>query len=313
VRVADVFLDVRCIANFKGASAEGGGNSGGGGGAAAAGNGNVMNATQAATQAAAGRSQMPRAGPPGRAVDKIDSVVVTDQDRAFFERDVAQDPDTFGVLVASLAPAIYGHDLVKAGLLLALFGGVQKSGEEASQLSVRGESHVLVVGDPGIGKSQMLQATSNVSPRGVFVSGSNSSSAGLTVTVSREKGSADWALEAGALVLADQGTACVDEFDKMDGDHSALMEAMEQQTISVAKAGVVCTLPARASVIAVANPVNGHYGKGAPGRELHFPHLPGFLLFFAGRSFAYTVREHQHGRGTAVSLRPYFHFAGPAR
>jgi len=163
------------------------------------------------------------------------------------------------LLVHSLCPSIYGHDLVKAGLLLGLFGGTNKSQNGA--LPVRGDPHILVVGDPGLGKSQMLTAACNVAPRGVFVTGNTTTSSGLTVTLTRESGN-DFSLEAGALVLADQGCCCIDEFDKMSGQHSALLEAMEQQCISVAKAGVLCTMPARTAVLAAANPVGGHYNKG---------------------------------------------------
>merc|ERR1712013_165010 len=151
------------------------------------------------------------------------------------------------LLVASLCPSIYGHRLVKAGLLLGLFGGTCRGMDTA--FPVRGDPHILVVGDPGLGKSQMLGAVVSVAPRGVAVTGNTSTTGGLTVTLTRESGS-DFALDAGALVLADQGCCCIDEFDKMSGQHAALLEAMEQQQISVAKAGVVCTLPARTAIIA---------------------------------------------------------------
>jgi len=129
-------------------------------------------------------------------------------------------------------------------------------------IAPRGDPHVLVAGDPGLGKSQMLSAAVKVAPRGVYVCGSSGiSTSGLTVTLVRGSGS-DFALEAGALVLGDQGCCCIDEFDKMTTDHNALLEAMEQQSIIIAKAGIICTLPARTSVIAVANPVGGHYNMG---------------------------------------------------
>ena len=155
----------------------------------------------------------------------------------------------------------YGHETVKAGMALTLFGGSQKTSLDPSKLTVRGDPHFLVVGDPGLGKSQMLQATANLAPRGVYVCGSYSSSSGLTVTLQKEAGTGDYAIEAGALVLADQGCCCIDEFDKMGDEHQSLLEAMEQQTISIAKAGIVCNLMARTSVIAAANPVGGHYNK----------------------------------------------------
>uniref|UniRef100_A0A671MHN3 DNA helicase MCM8 n=1 Tax=Sinocyclocheilus anshuiensis TaxID=1608454 RepID=A0A671MHN3_9TELE len=151
--------------------------------------------------------------------------------------------------------------LVKAGLALTLFGGCQKYVDDKNRIPIRGDPHILVVGDPGLGKSQMLQAMCNVAPRGVYVCGNTTTTSGLTVSLSRDSGSGDYALEAGALVLGDQGICCIDEFDKMGSQHQALLEAMEQQSISLAKAGIVCTLPARTSIIAAANPVGGHYNK----------------------------------------------------
>ncbi|XP_059471137.1 DNA helicase MCM8 [Neocloeon triangulifer] len=168
---------------------------------------------------------------------------------------IHSEPDLFRLMVNSLCPSIYGHEMVKAGLLLALIGGTPR---EPS--SGRSDVHVLVVGDPGLGKSQMLHAVTSIAPRGVYVCGNTSTTSGLTVTLTRESGG-DFALEAGALVLADQGCCCIDEFDKMSNQHQALLETMEQQSVSVAKAGVVCSLPARASVLAAANPIGGHYNR----------------------------------------------------
>uniref|UniRef100_A0A671V2L0 DNA helicase MCM8 n=1 Tax=Sparus aurata TaxID=8175 RepID=A0A671V2L0_SPAAU len=163
--------------------------------------------------------------------------------------------------VDSLCPVIYGHLLVKAALALALFGGRQKHTDKNS-VPVRGDPHILIVGDPGLGKSQMLQAVCNVAPRGIYVCGNSTSTTGLTVSLSRDSGTGDYALEAGALVLADQGVCCIDEFDKLGNQQQALLEAMEQQTVSLAKAGIVSSLPARASVLAAANPIGGHYNRG---------------------------------------------------
>ncbi|XP_065348176.1 DNA helicase MCM8 isoform X2 [Cloeon dipterum] len=168
---------------------------------------------------------------------------------------IHSEPDLFRLLVNSLCPSIYGHEMVKAGLLLALLGGTPRDPG-----SGRSDAHILVVGDPGLGKSQMLRAVTIVAPRGVYVCGNTSTTSGLTVTLTRESGG-DFALEAGALVLADQGCCCIDEFDKMSNQHQALLETMEQQSVSVAKAGVVCSLPARASVLAAANPIGGHYNR----------------------------------------------------
>uniref|UniRef100_U3KGL8 DNA helicase MCM8 n=1 Tax=Ficedula albicollis TaxID=59894 RepID=U3KGL8_FICAL len=176
-------------------------------------------------------------------------------------QEIQAQENLFKLIVNSLCPSIYGHEIVKAGLALALFGGCQKFVDDKNRIPVRGDPHVLVVGDPGLGKSQMLQAVCNIAPRGVYVCGNTSTSSGLTVTLSRDGTSGDFALEAGALVLGDQGICGIDEFDKMGNQHQALLEAMEQQSISLAKAGIVCSLPARTSIVAAANPVGGHYNK----------------------------------------------------
>uniref|UniRef100_A0A8C0W327 DNA helicase MCM8 n=1 Tax=Castor canadensis TaxID=51338 RepID=A0A8C0W327_CASCN len=176
-------------------------------------------------------------------------------------QEIQAEENLFKLIVNSLCPVIFGHELVKAGLALALFGGSQKYADDKNRIPIRGDPHILVVGDPGLGKSQMLQATCSVAPRGVYVCGNTTTTSGLTVTLSKDSSSGDFALEAGALVLGDQGICGIDEFDKMGNQHQALLEAMEQQSISLAKAGVVCSLPARTSIIAAANPVGGHYNK----------------------------------------------------
>ncbi|XP_004751587.1 DNA helicase MCM8 isoform X1 [Mustela putorius furo] len=176
-------------------------------------------------------------------------------------QEIQAEENLFKLIVNSLCPVIFGHELVKAGLALALFGGSQKYADDKNRIPIRGDPHVLVVGDPGLGKSQMLQAVCNVAPRGVYVCGNTTTTSGLTVTLSKDGSSGDFALEAGALVLGDQGICGIDEFDKMGNQHQALLEAMEQQSISLAKAGMVCSLPARTSIIAAANPVGGHYNK----------------------------------------------------
>uniref|UniRef100_A0A3Q1J1R1 DNA helicase MCM8 n=1 Tax=Anabas testudineus TaxID=64144 RepID=A0A3Q1J1R1_ANATE len=176
-------------------------------------------------------------------------------------QEIQSQPDLLRLIVHSLCPVIYGHLLVKAALALALFGGRQKHTGKNS-VPVRGDPHILMVGDPGLGKSQMLQAVCNVAPRGIYVCGNSTSTTGLTVSLSRDAGTGDYALEAGALVLADQGLCCIDEFDKLGNQQQALLEAMEQQSVSLAKAGIVSSLPARTSVIAAANPIGGHYNRG---------------------------------------------------
>ncbi|KAL4433271.1 hypothetical protein ABPG77_003319 [Micractinium sp. CCAP 211/92] len=168
--------------------------------------------------------------------------------------------DQLRQLVLSLCPTIWGNELVKAGLLLALLGGVRKIPSGENDMALRGDIHVLIVGDPGLGKSQLLQAAAAAAPRGVYICGNTSSAAGLTATVVRENG--EFAFDAGALVLADRGVCCIDEFDKMSSEHQALLGAMEQQEVTVAKAGMVASLPARTTVLAAANPVEGSYNKG---------------------------------------------------
>lgn len=149
-------------------------------------------------------------------------------------------------------------------MLLALFGGTDRriQGGQTSKapFHVRCDSHILVVGDPGLGKSQMLKAMSRIAPRGMSVCGNATSTAGLTVTVVRDS-SGDFALEAGALVMADGGVCFIDEFDEIDADSAGLLEGMEQQTVCIAKAGISCNLIARTAAIAADNCHGGHYGK----------------------------------------------------
>jgi len=169
--------------------------------------------------------------------------------------------DIFRQILHSICPSIYGHELVKAGITLALFGGVQKHLMDQNKVPVRGDIHVIIVGDPGLGKSQLLQAAASVAPRGIYVCGNTTTNAGLTVAVVKDAMTGDYAFEAGAMVLADRGVCCIDEFDKMSAEHQVLLEAMEQQSVSVAKAGLVASLSARTSVLAAANPVGGHYNR----------------------------------------------------
>jgi hypothetical protein len=201
-------------------------------------------------------------------------------------------PSAMPWLVHSLCPLIFGNDLVKLGLILALFGGTQSAtryldsvdlphssgvlgGEGTMEadgyaFSTRSDIHVLIVGDPGLGKSQLLRAAAAVAPKSVFVCANTATTAGLTVSLSRDgagsgrgggAGGRDVCIEAGALVLADRGVCCIDEIDKMTCDPHSMLEAMEQQQISVAKSGMVTSLKSRATILAAANPVGGHYTR----------------------------------------------------
>jgi len=169
---------------------------------------------------------------------------------------LSKDPDIFNKLRTSIAPSIFGYQHIKEAILYLLCGGCSKS---LPDVNVRGEMNALLIGDPGTAKSQLLQYVARIAPRGLYTSGRGTTAAGLTAAVIREKGGS-MSLEAGALVLADKGVACIDEMDKMrPEDRVAIHEAMEQHTVSVAKGGIVATLNARTAVLAAANPALGRY------------------------------------------------------
>ncbi|WP_338103456.1 minichromosome maintenance protein MCM [Methanolapillus millepedarum] len=174
---------------------------------------------------------------------------------------LSKDPQVYERIVSSIAPTIYGNDHVKRALMYQLFSGVVKMFPDGSR--VRGDIHIILVGDPGVAKSQLLRYIIRLSPRGVFTSGKSASASGLTAAAVRDElGDGRWTIEGGALVMADMGIAAVDEMDKMrDEDKSALHEAMEQQTVSIAKAGIIATLKSRCSLLGAANPVYGRFNR----------------------------------------------------
>ncbi|MGC8572891.1 MAG: Minichromosome maintenance protein MCM [Caldisphaera sp.] len=177
--------------------------------------------------------------------------------------ELSKDPWIREKIISSIGTTIYGHWDLKEAIALQLFGGIPKQAADGTR--IRGDIHLLFVGDPGVAKSQLLQSAARVAPRAVFTSGKGSTAAGLTATVVKDSRTGEYYLEAGALVLADGGLAIIDEFDKMrPEDRVSIHEAMEQQTISISKAGIVARLNARASVLAAGNPKWGMYDINKP-------------------------------------------------
>lgn len=194
--------------------------------------------------------------------DEFASYKLTEEDEKSI-RDLASDPRVRQKIIKSIAPSIFGHEEMKTAIALSMFGGLAKNPQGKHRL--RGDINVLLLGDPGTAKSQFLKYVEKTSHRAVYTTGQGASAVGLTASVHKDPITREWTLEGGALVMADKGICMIDEFDKMnDQDRTSIHEAMEQQSISVSKAGIVTTLQARCAVIAAANPTRGRYNAQIP-------------------------------------------------
>ena len=226
---------------------------------------------------------------------KGSAVFSEEEEQEFIE--MSRRPDLYEKFAECIAPSIYGNQDIKRAIACLLLGGSKKILPDGMKL--RGDINVLLLGDPGTAKSQLLKFVEKVAPIAIYTSGKGSSAAGLTASVQRDTNTREFYLEGGAMVLADGGVVCIDEFDKMrDEDRVAIHEAMEQQTISIAKAGITTILNARTSVLAAANPIFGRYDDlKTPGENIDFQTtiLSRFDMIFIVRD------EHEKGRDERIA------------
>ena len=226
---------------------------------------------------------------------KGNAIFSEEEEQEFLE--MSRRSDLYEVFANCIAPSIYGNKDIKKAIACLLMGGSKKILPDGMKL--RGDINVLLLGDPGTAKSQLLKFVEKVAPIAIYTSGKGSSAAGLTASVQRDHNTREFYLEGGAMVLADGGVVCIDEFDKMrDEDRVAIHEAMEQQTISIAKAGITTILNARTSVLAAANPIFGRYDDlKTPGENIDFQTtiLSRFDMIFIVRD------EHERGRDERIA------------